>query len=59
MQVTLPAQPPKTALPLQSAVLCGDCDAVSNSVHLCVSCGSAALLSLARVLNRGEHDLSY
>lgn len=38
-------------LPLENAVLCVDCEMVSNSHHdVCVVCGSRSLLSLVRTL---------
>lgn len=39
-------------LPLAKAVLCQDCAAVSNGVNHCPACGSAALASIARWLER-------
>lgn len=45
-------------IPLQQAVLCANCDVVSDSRNgRCVVCGSPSLLNLARVLdgsNRAE-----
>lgn len=42
-----------SAIALRNAVLCVDCDCVSNSNHhSCVVCGSAALIGLAKVLSR-------
>jgi hypothetical protein len=38
-----------------AAVLCQDCDTISNTPHpYCPACGSQSLLQLARVLNREE-----
>ena len=37
--------------PLREAYLCADCDCVSDASDIC-PCGSRALLSLAKVLNR-------
>lgn len=34
------------------AVLCVDCDVISDANLACPSCGSSALMSLARVLDR-------
>lgn len=39
-------------IPLGAAVLCLDCETVSNSVHVCSQCGGAGLMNLATVLNR-------
>jgi hypothetical protein len=37
-----------TAIPLSQAVLCGDCDCISDSTgHTCPVCQSTALVSLA------------
>lgn len=42
---------------LAVAVLCQDCDTISNTPHpYCPACGSQGLLPLARVLNRKESD---
>jgi hypothetical protein len=39
------------SVPLQEAVLCADCEIISNSVgESCEICGSRSLLSLGRVL---------
>ncbi len=39
------------AVRLQQAVLCADCDVISDSPHdTCIICGSRSLLPLARVL---------
>jgi hypothetical protein len=38
-------------VPLNTAVLCEDCEQISSSKGNCVGCGSAALLNLAAVLN--------
>lgn len=39
------------AVPLQNAVLCAECDVVSDSPHdVCMVCGSHSLFSIARVL---------
>ncbi len=39
------------AVSLRQAVLCADCDVISNSPHdACMVCGSRSLLPLARVL---------
>jgi rRNA maturation endonuclease Nob1 len=40
---------------LAAAVLCQDCDTISDTPHPhCPACGSQSLLLLARVLNRKE-----
>ena len=44
------------AFPLRVAVLCPDCNAVSDGVNACPACGSSSLLSLASVLNRTPAD---
>ena len=41
-------------IPLKSAYLCQDCNAVGNSSKQCPACASEVLLSLAVVLNREE-----
>lgn len=44
-------------IPFGKAVLCQDCEIVSNTPHnYCPACGSMALLQLARVLNRENSD---
>jgi hypothetical protein len=38
------------AVPLENAVLCGECDVVSDSPHdVCLVCGSHSLFNIARV----------
>ena len=51
-------------VPLQHASLCLDCDLISPARTHCLACGSQALLSIARALNRPvygglrhDHDL--
>lgn len=39
-------------MPLNSAYLCQDCDAVGNSSTQCPACASQVLMGLAAVLNR-------
>ena len=39
-------------LPLAKAVLCQDCRAVSNGINRCPACGSAAIATIARWLER-------
>jgi hypothetical protein len=41
-------------IPLKSAYLCQDCNAIGNSSRRCPACASEVLLSLAGVLNREE-----
>ena len=39
------------AVPLENAVLCAECDVVSDSPHdACLVCGSRSLLNIARML---------
>jgi hypothetical protein len=39
-----------TAVPLENAVLCAECDVVSDSPHdVCIVCGSRSLFNIARV----------
>jgi hypothetical protein len=43
---------PKNLIPLQQAVLCANCEVVSDSKNgHCIVCGSPSLLNLARVLD--------
>jgi hypothetical protein len=38
------------SVPLENAVLCADCDVVSDSPHdVCLVCGSRSLFSIARI----------
>ena len=38
------------AVPLQNAVLCAECDVISDSPHdICMVCGSRSLINIARV----------
>jgi hypothetical protein len=52
---------PLNLIPLQQAVLCANCEVVSESKNgHCVVCGSPSLVNLARVLdgpNRGENGM--
>lgn len=41
-------------VPLKSAYLCPDCNAIGNSSTQCPACASEVLLSLALVLNREQ-----
>ena len=44
-------KPDINAICLQNAVLCADCEVISDSPHeTCCVCGSHSLLSLSRVL---------
>ncbi len=44
-------KPDINAICLQNAVLCADCEVISDSPHdTCCVCGSRSLLSLSRVL---------
>jgi hypothetical protein len=43
---------PPDLIPLQQAVLCANCEVISDSRNgHCIVCGSPSLLNLARVLN--------
>lgn len=44
----------KSAIPLDRAVLCLDCNCVSDANQQCPACTSKALLNLSVVLNRRE-----
>lgn len=44
---------PRNLIPLQQAVLCANCEVISDSRNgHCIVCGSPSLLNLARVLDR-------
>ncbi len=43
-------------IPLKSAYLCQDCNAIGNSSTQCPACASEVLLSLAVVLNREQPE---
>jgi len=46
-----PLQPLLTSLTLENAVLCADCEVISDSNgEICGACGSRSLLNLGRVL---------
>lgn len=48
---SLPPQRPLNAVALQNAVLCADCDVVSDSPHdVCMVCGSRSLVNICRIL---------
>lgn len=48
---SLPPQRPLNAVALQNAVLCADCDVVSDSPHdVCMVCGSRSLINICRIL---------
>jgi hypothetical protein len=43
---------PRNLIPLQQAVLCANCEVISDSKNgHCIVCGSPSLLNLARVLS--------
>jgi hypothetical protein len=45
------ARRPLNAVALQSAVLCAECDVVSDSPHdICMVCGSHSLVNICRIL---------
>jgi len=47
----LPAGRPLNAVALQYAVLCAECDVVSDSPHdICLVCGSSSLVNICRIL---------
>ena len=47
----LPFGRPLNAVALQSAVLCAECDVVSDSPHdVCMVCGSRSLLNVGQIL---------
>ena len=47
----LPVVRPLNAVALQSAVLCAECDVVSDSPHdICMVCGSRSLVNICRIL---------
>ena len=47
----LPSGQPLNAVALQSAVLCAECDVVSDSPHdVCMVCGSRSLVNIGRIL---------
>ena len=47
----LPVFRPLNTIALQHAVLCADCDVVSDSPHdICVVCGSRSLVNICRIL---------
>jgi hypothetical protein len=49
---------PRNLVPLQQAVLCANCEVVSDSKDgRCVVCGSSSLLNLARVLDGSNHGV--
>lgn len=50
--------PPRlNSVPLEEAVLCADCDVISDSNgEVCQACGSRSLLSLGRVLGSIEGE---
>jgi hypothetical protein len=44
----------KSTIPLDHAVLCLDCNSVSDANRECPACSSRALMNLSVVLNRNE-----
>jgi hypothetical protein len=47
----LPAGRPLNAVALQYAVLCAECDVVSDSPHdICMVCGSRSLVNICKIL---------
>jgi hypothetical protein len=45
------------AVALQNAVLCADCDVVSDSPHdYCMICGSRSLLNISGILGGSLHN---
>ena len=47
----LPAVRPLNAVALQNAVLCAECDVVSDSPHdMCMVCGSRSLVNICTIL---------
>jgi hypothetical protein len=44
----------RSAIPLDRAVLCLDCNCVSDANRQCPACSSSALMNLSVVLNRNE-----
>lgn len=47
----------RNLIPLQQAVLCANCEVISDSRNgHCIVCGSPSLLNLARVLNGPNHQ---
>ncbi|HTV65265.1 MAG TPA: hypothetical protein VMD98_06650 [Bryocella sp.] len=47
-------QPLLNSIALEHAVLCADCEVISDSIgEVCAACGSRSLLSLGRVLGGG------
>lgn len=44
----------RSAIPLDHAVLCLDCNCVSNANRECPACTSRALMNLSVVLNRPD-----
>ena len=45
----------RSAIPLDRAVLCLDCNCVSDANRQCPACSSSALMNLSVVLNRDAH----
>jgi hypothetical protein len=49
----------KSAIPLDHAVLCLDCNCVSDANRECPACSSRALMNLSVVLNRRSDFAEY
>ena len=49
----------KSTIPLDHAVLCLDCNSVSDANRECPACGSRALMNLSVVLNRPAEVAQY
>ena len=49
----------KSTIPLDHAVLCLDCNCVSDANHACPACSSRALMNLSVVLNRPAEYAEY
>lgn len=49
----------KTTIPLDHAVLCLDCNCVSDANRECPACSSRALMNLSVVLNRPTEFAEY
>ena len=51
VEIRVERRPPLNAICLKSAVLCAECDVVSDSPHdHCLVCGSRSLFNIARLL---------
>ena len=54
MEIKMKSLMEKSVIPLGHAVLCLDCNAVSNANRECPACSSRALMNLSSVLNRDD-----